>query len=143
VAEDGMIILKDAIGKGGKQRTRAFDFIDTKFGSDMKSGGKRALETYRELYAIAQLAGGQGACKEFTERFFPMLPEGALLCGGSCGTFCAAVPHAGKSHRRDRLRGWAYRIRTSMAERKFISLNMRQYSYFPEPPANRPVVPGE
>jgi hypothetical protein len=75
MAEDGMTILKDAIGKGGEQRTRAFDFIDTKFGSDMKSGGKRALETYRELYAIAQLAGGQGACKEFTERFYAMLPE--------------------------------------------------------------------
>jgi hypothetical protein len=27
---------------------------------------------------------------------------------------CAAVPHVGKSHRRDRLRGWAYRIRTLM-----------------------------
>jgi hypothetical protein len=29
-----------------------------------------------------------------------------------------AVPHAGKSHRRDRLRGWTYRIRTSMCREK-------------------------
>ena len=39
---------------------------------------------------------------------------------------CAAVPHVGKSHRRDRLRGWAYRIRTSMCKVKILLFEKSQ-----------------
>jgi hypothetical protein len=73
--DDGITILKQAIGRGGEDRLRAFAFIEKQFGEEFKRGGERAFQAYKDMYELALTAGGDKAGKEFTACFLPMLPK--------------------------------------------------------------------
>jgi hypothetical protein len=65
------------IRTGGVSRRHAFDFIEQEFGSQFRSGGKVAAESYIEALNIVRRADPTRAAIEFTERFIDMLDMAA------------------------------------------------------------------
>jgi|HubBroStandDraft_6_1064221.scaffolds.fasta_scaffold914659_1 hypothetical protein len=65
------------IRTGGASRRHAFDLIEQEFGSQFRSGGNVAAESYIEALNIVRRADPARAAVEFTERFIDMLDMAA------------------------------------------------------------------